>query len=152
MWRVQVAGIVVSVSDSVSMAVVPLTVWCYGMMRLLHLVIVMAAMRFRGQLFVRFHMAIMTGKVEDQVIISSKVHMQACGFGLAIQSAAEYAGYNGDLYDYFFHGLCIWFIAGASCPVHLVSVYAAHVYLKFSNFLTKKIFTFCTCECKQDRM
>jgi hypothetical protein len=31
-----------------------------------------------------------------------------------------------------------WFVAGASCPVHMVSATAIDIYLKFSNFFFAK--------------
>lgn len=94
------------------MVAVPLSVVCYSAMRLLHLVVVhlmfvVAAVCFGLRLHMMLLMVVRAGQIQHQVIIASEIYMQTCGFGLAIQSAAEYAGYNGDLYDYFFHGLCV---------------------------------------------
>ena len=94
------------------MVAVPLSVICYSAMRLLHLVIVhlmlvVAAVGFGLRLHVMLRVVVRARQIQHQVIIASEIHMQAGGFGLAIQSAAEYAGYNGNLYDYFFHGLCV---------------------------------------------
>lgn len=129
-----------SVSESMSMTAVFLSVraCCAGRLSLL-IMLMQAAVIMLGFKHLMLDHRMMMDAMRCG-LSGVDVDMKACSFRLTVQRKEGYASNNGEFSNVFFHGLCVFVSAGASCPLHLVSAAEINFYLKISTFFKKAKF------------